>query len=264
MEKRKVTFSNLIKLVKNRKAYSILGFVFVFISIFILLPLIVFLTNSFGEPYQKYDFDKIEKKGIEQTAKIIDVRSVNNVTVNGEHPLKISYEFSKNGITTTDKFQTMELEKTNAMKVGSEIKIKVFNNQSKIQNLKPFSFPIYVFYIMPLIFLLLGIPFFLMGLIPALKEYKLYKYGMIKEGTIISLHLNSGTPIINMGQSIVINYYYVTSTGERIYGMSKITDFSVMMEKKAEDKINLFVSETDETKSCIVPKLEAMKNNWVL
>lgn len=262
MNKREVTFSNLIKLIKNRRPFSILGVVFVFSSIFILTPSILFLTNSFIEPYEKYDFDKIEQNGIEQTAKIVDLRPVNNVTINGEHPSKISYEFLNNGLTKSDKFQTMDLDKTNEIKIGDEIKIKTFENQSKIQNLEPFTFPFYLFYILPLIFLLVGIPFLLIGLIPALREYNLYKNGIVKEGTIISLTPNSGLPITNIGQSILINYYYLSSNGEKIFGKSKTTDFSIMTEKKAEDKIKLFVSESDETKSCIVPKLEAMKNNW--
>ena len=262
MNKREVTFSNLITLIKNRRPFSILGIVFVFSSIFILLPSILFMTNSFIEPYQQYDFDKIEQNGTEQNAKITDLRPVNNVTINGEHPLKISYEFLDNGLTKSDKFQTMDLEKTNEMKIGSEIKIKTFEHQSKIQNLEPFTFPFYMFYILPLIFLIVGIPFLAIGLVPALRDYNLYKNGNVKEATIISMLPNSGLPISGIGQSILINYYYLSSNGEKIFGKTKTTDFSIMTEKKAEDTIEIFVSENDETKSCLIPKLESLKNNW--
>lgn len=262
MNKREVTFSNLIKLIKKRRPFSILGIVFVFLSIFIILPSILFITNSFVEPYEKYDFEQIEQNGTEQNAKITDLRPVNNVTINGEHPLKISYQFLDNNVTKFDKFQTMDLDKTNGMKIGNEIKIKTFENQSKIQNLEPFTFPFYVFYILPLTFFVIGSIFSAIGLIPALREFNLYKTGIVKEGTIISLIPNSGLPITNIGQSVLINYYYLGSNGKKIFGKSKTTDFSIMTEKKAEDKIKLFVSENDETKSCIVPKLETIKNNW--
>lgn len=262
MSKRKVRLSNLITLIKNRKPFSILGIVFVFSSVFILLPSVLFMINSFLEPYEKYDFEKIEQNGTEQIGKITDLRPVNNVTINGEHPLKISYEFLDKGLTKSDKFQTMDLEKTNEMKIGNKIKIKTFENQSKIQNLEPFTFPFYLFYTLPFIFFVLGSIFSLIGLVPALRDYNLYKNGIVKEGTIISLTLNSGLPITNIGQSVLINYYYLSSNGQKIFGKSKTTDFSIMLEKKAEDKINLFVSENDETKSCLIPKLEAMKNNW--
>ncbi|MES2543944.1 MAG: hypothetical protein V4548_03600 [Bacteroidota bacterium] len=262
MNKREVTFSNLITLIKNRRPFSILGIVFVFSSIFIILPSVLFMTNSFVEPYEKYDFKKIEQNGTEQNAKITDLRPVYNVTINGEHPLKISYDFLYNGVTKSDKFQTMELEKANEMKIGNEIKIKTFDNQSKIQNLEPFTFPFFVFYILPFIFFVLGSIFSIIGLVPVFRDYNLYKNGIVKEGTIISLTPNSGLPITNIGQSLIINYYFSGSNGQKIFGKSKTTDFSIMVEKKAEDKIKLFVSENDETKSCIVPKLEAMKNNW--
>jgi hypothetical protein len=262
MNKREVTFSNLIKLIKNRRPFSILGIVFVFSSLFIMLPSILFMTNSFVEPYEKYDFDKIEQNGIEQNAKITDLRPVNNVTINGEHPLKISYEFLDKGLTKSDKFQTMDLEKTNELKIGSEIKIKTFENQSKIQNLESFTFPFYVFYILPFIFFVLGSIFSIIGLVPAFRDYNLYKNGVVKEATLISIVPNSGMPISGIGQSILINYYYENRSGQKVFGKSKTTDFSIMVEKKIEDKIKIFVSENDETKSCLVPKLEAMKNNW--
>lgn len=262
MDKREVTFSNLITLIKNRRPFSILGIVFVFVSLFIILPSILFMTKSFIEPYEKYDFDKIEQNGTEQNAKITDLSLVNNVTINGEHPLRISYEFLDKGLTKSDKFQTLDLKKTNEMKIGSEIKIKTFENQSKIQNLESFTFPFYVFYILPFIFFTLGSIFSFIGLIPVFRDYNLYKNGIVKEATLISMVANSGMPISGNGQSILINYYYKNRNGQKEFGKSKTTDFSIMVKKKIEDKIKIFVSENDETKSCLVPELEAMKNNW--
>ena len=176
--------------------------------------------------------------------------------------MRISYEYLEKGLTKSDKFQTMDLEKTNEMKIGSEIKIKAFENQSKIQNLESFTFPFYVFYILPLIFFILGSIFSFIGLIPALRDYNLYKNGVVKEATLISMVPNSGLPISGIGQSVLINYYYENRNGQKIFGKSKTTDFSIMVEKKVEEKIKVFVSENDETKSCLVPKLEALKNNW--
>lgn len=262
MNKREVPFSNLITLIKNRRPFSILGIVFIFSSLFILLPSIFFMTKSFIEPYEEYDFEKIEQNGTALNAKVTDLRPVNNITINGEHPLRISYEYVEKGLTKSDKFQTMDLEKTNEMKIGSEIKIKTFENQSKIQNLKSFTFPFDVFYILPLIFFILGSVFSFIGLIPALRDYHLYKNGVVKEATLLSMVPNSGLPISGIGQSVLINYYYENRNGQKIFGTSKTTDFSIMIEKKVEDKIKVFVSENDATKSCLVPKLEALKNNW--
>jgi hypothetical protein len=253
MTKRVVRFSSLIQLIKIRRPFSVQGIVFVFSSLFILLPSVVFMSNSFLESYQKYDFEEIEQNGIELDANITDLRSVKNVSMNGEHPLEISYAFVDNGVTRLDKFQTIDLEKTNELKIGSEVKIKAFGNQSKIQDLAPFSFPFYLFYILPLIFFVLGSVFLAIGLIPALRDYNLYKHGVVKEGTIISLTPNSGLPVTSIGQSILVNYYYLGSNGGRLFGKSKSTDFSLLVDYKPEDKIKLYVSEKDESISCLVP-----------
>lgn len=262
MSKRYVTFSNFITLLKNSGPFSIIGIVFDFVALFILLPMVLFMSNSFAEPHEKYDFDAIEKKGTMKTATITDVQSVDNVTVNGRHPLKIIYEFSDNGSIKSDAFQTMDFYKVQDFKVERKIQIKIFENESKIQNLKPFAFPFFVFYILPFIFFTLGLIFLIIGVIPVLKDYELYKNGVVKEGFIISMIPNSGLPITNIGQSILINYYYVGSHGQKIFGKSKTKDFSIMIENKSGDSLKLFVSEKDETKSCMIPKLEAIKNNW--
>ncbi len=96
MNKREVTFSNLIKLIKDRRPFSIIGIVFVFSSIFILLPSVLFMTNSFVEAYQKYDFKKIEQNGTEKNAKITDLRPINNVTI--KFKMKTKYKFFAKGL----------------------------------------------------------------------------------------------------------------------------------------------------------------------
>jgi hypothetical protein len=261
---RKVPFSFFMKLLKNRKPFTFTGTTFLILSVFILFPGVYFLSNAFLEPYQKYDFDKIEKHGIEQPAKVLEIKPVKNVTVNEEHPLKISYEYISNGNPISDKFQTMDLDKASGMNAGSEIKIKVFENQSVIQDLKPFIFPYYWFYLLPLAFLLAGLLLLFVSVLPALRDFNLYKYGIVKEGVVISLFQNSGFPFMNFGKSVFVNYAYWGSTGEKIIGESKTDDLSVLSELKEGDKIKLFVSAGNENRSCLVPKREGLNADWML
>lgn len=262
MNKRKVTFLNLIKLIKISNPISIVGMILAFFSILFILPLIIFLSSNFVEPYENYNYDEIEKNGIEKNAKITEIKTLENTKVNGKHPILISYVFKENNLTKFDKFQTMQIDFANYLKAGSDIKIKVYNNQSKIQYLEPFIFPFFVFYIIPFTFFIIGSILIAIGFIPAWKDYKLYKSGIVKDGIIISLIHSPGLPITNIGECLLITYYYLSKTGIKIVGKSKTTDFLLMTEKKAEDKIKIFVSKKDETKSCIVPKLEAQKNDW--
>jgi len=50
----------------------------------------------------------------------------------------------------------------------------------------------------------------------------------------------------------------------KIFGACKPSDLWLTMTKKEGDKIKIFVSEKDASKSCLVPDLEAFKNNWDL
>jgi hypothetical protein len=51
-------------------------------------------------------------------------------------------------------------------------------------------------------------------------------------------------------------------SGKKIIGESFTTDFSIMSDKKKGDFVPIFVSPENEKKSCIVPKLQSLRNNW--
>ena len=72
----------------------------------------------------------------------------------------------------------------------------------------------------------------------------------------------SGLPISNVGQGIIVHYEYETRNGKKIIGESFTTDFSIMSDKKKDDFVPIFVSTENEEKSCVVPKLQSLRNNW--
>ncbi len=102
-------------------------------------------------------------------------------------------------------------------------------------------------------FLLVGIPFFLIGLLPALKNYRLYKNGVRKEATIISLTTTRLLPVVSMNQNVLVNYFYIGQNGNKILDKSISSGLYLMTEKKAQDKIDIFVSPKNESISCVVP-----------
>ncbi|WP_313807814.1 hypothetical protein [Flavobacterium sp.] len=228
-----------------------MGIIFTLVSI-AFLPIAIFFSTQ-KEAYEKYDYSKIAEQGTEITGKIVDIQQKTNVSMNDKHPFVITYEFIENGKSKSDKFQTLDHYKVNSFSIGSNLTILSYNNQSVIKGLEPFSFPFYFLFIFP---------FMLIGLVPALKNYSLYKNGIVKEAKILSMTPNSGMPISNFGQSILVNYVYPSRTGKSIYGKSSTTDFSILNEKKADDLIKILVSETNEEQSCLIPKIEAIKNNW--
>lgn len=255
MNKRRVGTSALIRLIKQRGPVAILGLVFPVIAILVLLPFISFTALTSKQPYEQYNHKKIEAEGVEAPAKIIYMTQLYNVSINGQHPAIISYSYQHNNQTTGDKFETIELEKIADWKVGDEIKVKVLNNESKIVGLEAFSFPYYIFYMLPGIFLIVGVVFFIVGTLPVLKAYKLYQNGSVYEATVVSIDA--------VKRGVEVNYYFTGTHRDKVFGKSR-TDYSVLSEKRPDDKVKIFVSDTNEDNSCLVPKLEALKYNWEL
>ena len=253
-ENRSVPFNLLFSIFKTKYPFSGIGLVFTVLSIFVFIPLIVFFSST-KDAYEKYDYDKIISQGKAITAKVTLVQTQNNVTINNVfHPQIIAYTYNDNGQTTNDKFKTLTNAYNPVFKIGDSINIKVYNGESVIKDLKPFTFPVYFFYALPLLFLLIGIPFLLIGLLPILKHYRLYKTGIRKEATIISLTTTSIVPVVSMRQNTLVNYFYFGESNNKIIAKSISPGLHLMTGKKVQDKIDIFVSSSDENISCIVPK----------
>lgn len=265
--KREVGLGILFKLLMSRGSFATIGIVFTSLSIFVFIPLLIILPGALMNPFEKYDFGSIEKNGIEKTAKVTNLKWVGNVSVNDEHPKIIGYQYVNGGRLVSDKFETLDLDKIADLDAGSEIKILEYQNQSMIKGLTPFSFPVQLFYLLPGIFLTVGIPFLLIGLIPALKTFQLYKNGIVKDAYVVSINSSNWLPSSfaltrSFQQKLKVNYYFLDGYGTKIFAESSTTDLLILNEKKEGDVVKIFVSETDETKSCLIPKLELMKYNW--
>lgn len=263
MPDRTVPFATFWGLLKSRGPFGILGLVFVLMPLLILVPLLLVLSHTLSEPYERYDFEHITRQGTTAVASITSVEPLTNVTINNEHPRVISYTYPGVGGAAADKFQTMDLDKASRLKAGDTITIKTLGKESVIPSLEPFSFPFKFFFILPGIFLLIGIPFLLIGMLPALRDYRLYQRGLVQEATVRGI----STKTIRMSRSssqqgYVVSYEYAGLTTPKLLGESLTNDLLLVQEKKFGDKVKIFVSETDETQSCLVPRLEALKNNW--
>jgi hypothetical protein len=250
---RPVPFKLLHQVFKTKYPFSGIGLAFIILAIFVFFPLIVFF-NSTKDAYEKYDYDNIINQGKDFTATVTFVQVQNNVTINKMfHPQIIDYTYNDNGQIKNEKFKTLINGANPVFKIGDYINIKVYHGESVIKDLKPFSFPIRFFYAIPLIFLLIGIPFFLIGLLPVLKHYTLYKTGIKREATIISLTTTSILPVVSMSQNILVTYFYAGQNGNKILGQSISSGLHLMTDKKVQDKIDIFVSPKNENISCVEP-----------
>jgi len=255
----------MFKLLKSGSGSGILGFIFTSLSLFVLVPLVIILSIILKEPYNRYDFKEIRKNGTEKRAVITFIKTLYNVNINGVNPMVISYEYTDGGQKFTDSFETLDVERTTGFTIGKEINILEFESQTMIKGLEPFSFPVELFFILPGMFLITGVPLLLIALIPALRIFKLYKTGIVKEAIVVSLNSKTTmTSLRRFSQSFLVNYYYFDDFGNKIYGESASNDLLLTKELKTGDTIKIFVSERNETKSCLIPKLEATKYNWAI
>ncbi len=246
--KRPVSFPTLFTILKGYKPFFILGLTFSVLSVFILTPVLIAITIFTKSPYEKYDFKAIEKYGIEATATITGIDVLYNTTINGEHPRVISYLYYEDGQSYSDNFKTLMSNNSVQINLKDTIKIKVYNHQSIIENMKPFSFPYYIFYILPLVFLMVGIPFLIAGLIPGLKKLRLYQYGDIKDAIIVALYPKLPYGKNNFRPYVLVEYYFINTMGQKIKGRSNSYDINSL---KVGDKIKVYVSENGNSESCL-------------
>jgi hypothetical protein len=258
---RKIKFSTKLNILKRKPIPMLIGFLFTLIPIFLVLVLSI-VFSSIGNDTPKIDYDLINENGRETKAVITDIKTQYNVTINGVHPTIISYKYLENGVEIKSKYKTLSERKTEQLEIGNEIPIKDFKRSSIIIGLKPYDFSIGFFLLIPIPFLLIGLPFLLYSIFNLKKELKLYKYGKVMKGKVLSMIPKSGLPVSNVGQGIIVHYEYETTNGKKNVGESFTTDFSILSDKRKDDFFPIFVLTENEEKSCLIPKLESIRNNW--
>ena len=258
---RKIKFSTVMNVLKKKPIPIFFGLIF---SFFALLMLVIFtlIFSLTGNDSPKIDYDLIDSQGIKTSAEVTNIEVESNVTINDIHPTIISYQYLKNNEAVRTKYKVLEGRRIEELQVGDNLAIKELNGQSIIQNLKPYRFPVALLFLIPIPFLLFGMPFLIYLFISTRKELKLYKYGQVATARIVSMMPKYAIPIINFGQGVIVHYEYETRSGNKVIGESLTTDFSIISDKRTGDGVSIFVAANNEAQSCLIPKLESLRNNW--
>lgn len=226
-----------------------------------VVTVLVIAFSSIGNDTPSVDFELINSKGTNKTAQITDYETQYNITINEVHPTIIYYSYEDNGQLTHSSYRVLEERKIENYEIGTRIEIKEYEGSSIIVGLKPYDFGMDFFLLFPIPFLIIGLPFLLYATFRLRSELKLYKTGELSQGKIVSMIPKSGLPVSNFGQAVIVHYEY-EKNGQKIIGESITTDLSIISDKKKGDITPIFVSTDDQRKSCIVPKLESLRNNW--
>lgn len=252
---RTVSFATKINILKENIPAAFIGFIFTLVG-----TTLFFVFLSIEDDTPKVDYELISLEGKETLAQITDIEIQYNTRVNGVHPTIISYKYVDNGKEVHTKFKTLAERKVRLLKIGAEIPIKIVDGQSIIKDLKPFN-AAYLKYI-PLIITIIGVPFLIFAIYKFQRKLQLYKYGDISFGEILSMIHKGGFRKSRTKRGITVQYRYKTTKGKSIIGKALIYDFAILKDKKEGDFLPIFISTEEEEKSCMIPKVEAYRNDW--
>lgn len=240
-----------------------MGLAFILGPMLMLVPMLL-VKSATQRPFEKYNYEEIIRSGTPATAHITDIYLVTNVNVNGQSPRLITYQYTDGGQPRTDQFETFDTERASTLHPNDELSIKVLDGKSIIPALKPFSFPFTTLLLaIPGLFTLVGLPFLLIGLLPTLKKYRLYRYGLVRAGTVQGITAQSR--IASLASAVpgyIVSYQYAGLAQLQVFGESLTNDMLLVNSKKLNDTVQILVSPTDEKTSCLLPRLVALKNNW--
>jgi hypothetical protein len=261
IEKRTVGFKTILDLAKQRPLYLILALVLTVTPVGIASMFMIILTVT-DPGDSKVDYELINKKGTLLKAVITGIEVQRNISINNEHPRVITYSFKENDQERQDTFRALDSLRISALSVGDTIQVKYLEGHTIIAGIKYFALPtrLLAFLLMPFVvvgLLCWGILFWRIR-----NQSALYKYGKIVDAEIISMSSIDGLSFSGMGKKIVVHYQYQLTNGRRHIGESTSTDYTLLTGKTQGDKIKIFVSPTQEEKSCIIPRLDAIRNNW--
>lgn len=258
---REVKLKTIIELIKRRPRLTYFGALFALIPIPIII-LFSAILPQLDNDVPKTDYNKINVLGTLTKGTITNIETQYNLTINNQHPSIISYKYLNNDQESESKFKTLNPDKIERLKIGDEIEIKYLENDSIIPSLEQFKFPYYMFYSVPLIFFLIGSPFLARVFIQVRREVNLYKYGRVIDAELVSMKQTAGLPISKLGQGVTVHYQYKTTLNQGQLGESFTTDMSIINVYKQGDPIKIFVSPDNESNSCLIPRLETIRNNW--
>lgn len=215
------------------------------------------MMNSLGDsfPFVK-NVEKIQSDGIKTNAILTDIKAVENITINGNNPQILTYEFDFNGQKTEAKFSVFDQEKTKNLQNGDVLLIKHLNGKSIATEFEQYTFSMDFMYYIAGAILLIGLILCYLLYSRIKKEITLYRIGRIKEGKIISISQNKGFTFSKFGSSMDVHYEY-----GNIVAKSRTNNFALTNNKSIGDSIKILVSQ-DGNASCLYPELIAKTNGW--
>jgi hypothetical protein len=256
--KRNIKLTTIINTLKGKTLILFNGFIITFFSVmFFGLSLYSFSDSDIP----KVNYSKIRKNGIQLSAKLTNIEVMTNIAINGVNPIILSYNYQVEGSSFESKYISMSISKVNSLSVGDNIAISHYNGKSIVNNFEPYNFYSSLSFI-PLFPVFFGLIILINPILYLTRRFHLYKYGKVKMAKILIMSPKSQFFPFQISNRIVIQYKFISDSGELIKGEADITDFSLVNNFKVNELVPIFVSRKNENHSCVVPLSESIRNNW--
>jgi hypothetical protein len=254
-ETRPVGFKTVLGLLKQKRTNFSLGIIFTLLPVAMGIMFLL-ITRLIDSDIPDADYTAVSNKGRLTTATITDIETQSNITINSEHPSIISYTYMDGNNKENGVYRSLDPDRIIRMDIGDTIQIKYLGDSSMIVGLDPFEFPFNLVFNILIPMLVVGIAMLTLLYFRIRSELNLYKHGEVKDAEVVSMTSKAGR------QGFTVHYQYKSTLGQRILAESFTNDYAILNGKKQGDTIKIFVSTDDESKSCLIPKLEQIRNNW--
>ena len=256
LTERKTNFKTIWQRAKIRPILLLFAFQGIAFALLLFLPMGL-MMNSLGNSFPFVEnAERIQSDGIKANATLTGIKGIDNITINGNNPQILTYEFDNNGEKKESKFSVFEPEKTDNLNIGDIIPIKHLNGKSIPTEFEQYSFSMDFMYYIAGVILLIGLILCYLLYSRINKEISLYKTGRIAEGKIVSISHNKGFTFSKFGSSMDVHYEYGNNVAK-----SRTNNFALTNNKSIGDSIKILVSH-DGNESCIYPELVAKTNGW--
>lgn len=259
---RTVGLQTIVDLLKQRPLYLIAGLI-ITLGSFAVGSLMIFLSLKIGSTIPDIDYDLINEKGKEATAVISGIRTRYDITINDEHPSIIHFIYPVGKREVYARYHVFAPDVVEEMVEGDSIDIKYYGNKSIIVGLKPLSFlPTGMLIRIMAIFFTAGITILVLLFLKVRKQVALYRDGIITNARVLSMTSQTNSSIFSGWKGMAVRYEYTTTLGQAVVGESLTKDLFIFNTIRQGDIIKIFVSHTNEAKSCMIPRLEEVRNGW--
>jgi hypothetical protein len=202
------------------------------------------------------DYDELRKQGKQTPGRFEGAEERMNVTINGRHPLIVSYSYTVDGAERTGSMDTMDHAKVGRWSVGDRVTVIYSGDQSMLADVEQEEFPFWVFYLtfcgMGGVFTL----FLFYAIAGASRKAALYGRGLAAKGRVLSIRervWGTYAAFFRFGylKQYVCTYAFTGPTGSENVGKSAVRNIAWANSRKEGDEVDVLYLPEDESKSCV-------------